>query len=530
MKNVYKTGLWACFLFCAASRAGAQQFTIKESETDLSGPKHELLLCPGGDYLAITHHYNDDKDPLTVSRFDPKSLSQRYTNNIQELSQQHYRAAMYSAGRPYILCSTKDGAISRYAINDQNGTLAGSPAALFDLTGKEEDAKFSSGSSADKNYHYLAVREHVKKEKGEVLEGVVLDKQMNKLCSFSYITPEDRDDFQHVDFAQADNGTLSLIYGIGVKAKKDDYTPNLYTLVQVDTKGKTTATPLTGLPVGDLRNISWTAIGGQLQFTGLISTEKKSGFTVFVSGSYDPATKKIAGLRQKEIKSLLTQSGDIVKDIDKKGIPADASVLKTITLSDGSKELVLEVNSDRFYQSYYGTYSNQPQFSPSGQRIGIAPNTPSYSMIYHNRGNVYILKLDKTNDPVWMNVISKKQQEGDVVIAIGVATITDDKDDTHVFFFDNKKNTEPASASPTQVTGTEYKRNVFACVTVSRDGKMSKEIIEQEDPEFRLMLEEAVSEGNKELICMAIKTKRAFAEEHLFNHASFRLTRIEKKK
>jgi hypothetical protein len=438
----------------------------------------ELLLRPVGGY-------SDDKDPLTVSR---------------------------------------------YAINDQNGSLSGSPAALFDLTGKEEDAKFSSGSSADKNYHYLTVRQHVKKEKGEVLEGVVLDRQMNKLCSFSYITPEDRDDFQHVDFVQADNGTLSLIYSIGVKAKKDDYTPNLYTLVQVDTKGKTTATPLTGLPAGDLRNISWTSLGGQLQFTGFISMEKKSGFTVFVTGSYDPATKKIEGLRQKEIKSLLTQSGDIVKDIDKKGIPGDVSVLKTIALSDGSKELVLEVNSDRLYQSYYGTYSNQPQYNSTGQRIGIAPNTPSYSMVYHNRGNVYILKLDKTNDPVWMNVISKKQQEGDVVISIGVATITDDKDDTHVLFFDSRKNTDPASPSPAQVTGTEYKKNVFTSVTVSRDGKMSKEVVDIEDPEYRLMLEEAILEGGKDLLCMAIKTTRSFSEEHLFNHASFRLAKLELKK
>jgi hypothetical protein len=195
MKNFRSACVLTFLALSFTSRNSAQQFALKESETTLNGPKHELLLCPGGDYLAITYHYNGDKDPLTVSRFDPKSLSQRYTNNIQELSQQHYRAAMYSAGRPYILCSTKDGAVSRYAINDQNGSLSGSPAALFDLTGKEEDAKFSSGSSADKNYHYLAVREHVKKEKGEVLEGVVLDKQMNKLCSFSYITPEDRDDF-----------------------------------------------------------------------------------------------------------------------------------------------------------------------------------------------------------------------------------------------------------------------------------------------------------------------------------------------
>jgi hypothetical protein len=161
--------------------------------------------------------------------------------------------------------------------------------------------------------------------------------------------------------------------------------------------------------------------------------------------------------------------------------------------------------------------------------MGMAPNTSSYSMTYHNRGNVYILKLDKTNTPLWLNVISKKQQEGDIVIAIGITCIADNKDNIHVFFYDNKKNIDPASSSPAEVTGTDYKRNVFACVSVARDGKMSKQFIEEKDPEFRFMLEKSVTEINNQFFVMAIKTKKAFTEEHLFNHASFRLSTVETK-
>jgi len=52
---------------------------------------------------------------------------------------------------------------------------------------------------------------------------------------------------------------------------------------------------------------------------------------------------------------------------------------------------------------------------------------------------------------------------------------------------------------------------------------MKKQFIDLEDSEFRLMLEKSVAETNTELCFMAIKTKKAFTETHLFNHASYRL-------
>ncbi len=529
MKFFHRQLLFALGLLFAAG-ANAQPVSVRESETVISGPQHEILSCPGGDYLVITYHYMDDKDAPTVARFDPKSMSPKYTNTVQELAQQHYRAAMYSGDRLFALFSNKEGGVSRYEINDKTGALSGSPTPLFDVDAKEEDVSWFSGSSGNKDFHYLAVKGHLRKEKGEVLQGVVLDKQMNKITLFSYITPEDRDDFQGVDFVQADNGALSLIYGIGVKPKKDDYRPNQYTLVQIDAKGKTAATPLSSLPDGDLRDLSWKAQGSQLLFTGLLSTEKKAGFTVFVSGSYDPMQKKVSDLRSTEIKTLLKQDPDIIKEIEKKGLPDDVAVLRTIPLSDGSKAMILESNSDRFYQSHYAPAMQNP--SPAFNRPGMTPGagmmTASYSIVYHKRGDAFVLMLDKTNTPKWLNVISKKQEEGDIVISIGISCIADSKDNIQMFFYDNKKNTDPATRSPRGVTGTD-KGNSFACVTIARDGKMTKEFIEDKDRDFRYMLEKSMTEKNNQIVLMDIRTKKAFTVEHLFNHAGFKLTTIEAK-
>lgn len=503
----------------------AQSYTFKESEPTIKGPQHEILLCPDGDYLTITYPYEDDKDPVIITRFDTK-LSQRYNNAIQDLSSEHFRAAVYENDRLFLLCSNKEGAINRYEVNAKAGTLTGSPVSLFELEAKEEDATFFSGVSHDKNFHYFLAKEHKKKEKGDILQGVILDRQMNKIAAFSYTTSEDRDNIQHYDYVLSDNGTLSLIYNVGVNTKKDEYTPYIYTIVQVDAKGKTNTMSLSGLPNGDLQNLSWTPENNQLLFTGLLSLQKKVGFTVILSGSFDPATKKTTDLRQTEVNTLLTKAPDFMNEIRTKGIPSQVALLKTIPLSDGSKAMLLEVNSDRFYQSHYAPamQNSNPAFNKPGMNNGPGAFTSSYSVTYHNRGDVYVLKLDRNNNPQWLDLVAKQQEEADLVITIGIACTTDSKNNIHIFFYDNRKNTESNAAKVKVVSGTDHKSNVLACVSVAPDGAMKKQFIDPEDAEFQLMPEKSVAETSNELCFMAIKSKKAFTATHLFNHASYRLS------
>jgi hypothetical protein len=516
--------LSATLLYCSVTIA--QQYVLKESTANLKGPQHEILSGPGGDYISITYPFADDKDPVIVSRWD-RSLNAKYSSSLSELSKEHYRASVYGNGRLFLLCSDKDGAVNRYEVNDKTGALTGSATGLFALTGKEEDATFFSGSAPGSSFHYAIAQVHEKKEKGMTLEGVIMDQQCNKTGVFSFTTPEDRDDFEHLDVLQADNGALYLIYNVAAKTSKDDYTPFVYTIVTVDPNGKTGSFALTGLPAGDLRNISWAIRDNGLVFTGFLAHTKKSGYTTIVTGSLDPLQKKIGNLQQTEIASLMTQMPDYVKDM--KSIPIDVRLLRSAALPDGSKALVLEANGGSTYQSHYAPIAssnpaNNMPTTASGRMLNSGMMS-SYSINYFNRGYVFLLKVDKANTPQWLDVISKNQQEPDVVLSTGTAFTTDSKGDIDLFFVDNQKNADPVEKSPIQVSGRDYKKNMLACVTVTPAGVMTKKFLDQEDPEFRPMLEHAVSETNV-VSLMAIKTKTAMSVTHLLNHADYRIATI----
>jgi len=288
----------------------------------------------------------------------------------------------------FLLTSNKDGGVS-----------------LFSMDAKEDDAEFTSGSSPDNNLHYIIAQGKHRKEKGEILQGALVDRKGNKIVAFSYTTPEDRDDFKHLDVVLSNDGIIDLVYNVAVKPGKDDYTPFKYTIVQVDLRGRPTAIPLSSLPEGDFRNIAWSLDKhGRLLFTGFLSAKKKTGFTALMSGSFDPITKKLGALSQTDITPLLTNQ------------------------PDGSRALVLEDNSDKVYQSYYGPAYNPIPYNPTMGSMGYnaamhasMTTTSSVSVVYQNRGNNYIVKLDQNNIPQWINLVSKNQKEPDIALAVGTA-------------------------------------------------------------------------------------------------------------
>src|SRR6186713_3365531 len=337
MMTSFRKALVLSFLSIAYQATNAQQVTLKYAPTEVTGPKHALQLCPGGDYMVITWHFADNEAPFIISRIDPQSLTAKYTNTLQEFSLQHYQASMYADNRLFVITTNKEGVVSRYEIDDKKGTIAGSPAALFTMEGNEAYCDFYAGHSPDRKFHYIVTKAYRKKEWVFTLQGVILDQQMNKISTFSYTTPVEKDDLGSLDFVLADNGILSIIYGANVKPKKDDYTPILYTLLQTE-KGKVTANPLTGLPSGKILGFAWTSQNDQLLFTAFIAKVRKMGLTTIISGSYDPGQKKCTGIRETEIKKiLLTQSTEMRKRIEEDGLPFDYVVRKNFTLSDGTR-------------------------------------------------------------------------------------------------------------------------------------------------------------------------------------------------
>jgi hypothetical protein len=397
------------------------------------------------------------------------------------------------------------------------------------MDAKEEDAEFTSGSSPDNNLHYIIAQGKHRKEKGEILQGALIDRRGNKIVAFSYTTPEDRDDFKHLDVVLSNDGIIDLVYNVAVHPTRDDYTPFKYTIVQVDLRGRPLAIPLSSLPEGDFRNIAWSLDKhGRILFTGFLSAKKKTGFTAIMSGSFDPITKKLGALVQTDISPLLANQPDFVKDLTKKGLPTDISLIKTLNLPDGSRALVLEDNSDRVYQSYYATFQpGQMGYQLQGSAAPMMNMTrSSYTIVYQNRGNNYIVKLDQNNIPLWINLVSKNQKEPDIALAVGTACVADDRGNIHLFFYDDKKNTEVATAKPKPVDGYKNKKHLLACVTIAPDGSMKKEMQKQDDPHFRMMLEKSVTGSSNEVYFLAIKTKKAFTQTHLLNHAKFHLGEV----
>jgi hypothetical protein len=55
---------------------------------------------------------------------------------------------------------------------------------------------------------------------------------------------------------------------------------------------------------------------------------------------------------------------------------------------------------------------------------------------------------------------------------------------------------------------------------------MKKQMHPQQDPNFRMMLEKSVTGSGNEVYFLAIKTKKAFTQTHLLNHAKFHLGEV----
>lgn len=457
-------------LCCLLARA--QQYSVMESNIDIKGPKHDILHCTDGGLITITYPFAGDKDSVIVARFDVK-LNQQYSKGIKDLSNQHYRAAIYGSGGLFLLTSNKDGGVSSYAVADTTGALIGSPVSLFSMDAKEEDAEFTSGSSPDNNLHYIIAQGKHRKEKGEVLQGALVDRRGRKIVTFSYTTPEDRNDVKHLDVVLSNDGIIDMIYNVASK----------YTIVQVDLRGRPLAIPLSGLPAGDLRNIAWSLDRhSRLLFTGFLSATKNTSFTAILSGSFDPVTKKLSALSQ--------------TDITERGLPTNISLIKTLNLPDG-RALVLEDTS--------GT--------PQAQTV-----------VYQSRGNNYIVKLDQNNALQWVNLVSKNQKEQDMALAIGTACIADDRGNIHLFFYDDKNNTDVVTASPSPVDGTKNKKSLLACVTITPDGSTKKQMHPQQDPQFVMMLEKSVTAGSNEVYFLAIKPKKTKGSP--LTHAEFHLGEV----
>jgi len=235
MKNLLLAFTVTLFALCGK----AQNIIIKKSDAEIKPAYQQLLLSPDGDYIALSS--GDSKDPLVISRFDPKSLSPRYNNSPQEFKNENLQTVGYGGDRLFVFTSNKkEGTISKYEINDKNGSVTGAPVTLLKVD-KVYDFSYSLGSSPNGQFHYLMAAKYDRKKKTTFLQGVIMDQQMNKTGNFSTTFDADRQDltvFSNFSALQADDGLLSIICVGANQSDKTEYRPMSYTLMQIDVKGR----------------------------------------------------------------------------------------------------------------------------------------------------------------------------------------------------------------------------------------------------------------------------------------------------
>ncbi|GGB19423.1 hypothetical protein [Puia dinghuensis] len=516
MRNFYICIVLIISIFTLFSGVSAQTWRLQESASTLKGPKHEILPRPDGDILTITHPNAGDKGPMTICRFD-NQLNEIYTRKITLLSHERYQAAWYDDDRLFLFCTDRRGGLTRYTIDDRFGSLTGQPVPLTGLLSPAEDQKavtFHAGASRDGSYHYIVAVTSQPKDRDNTIRGILLNRQGDQLSRFQFGTPA----VKPLDLAlvQSDDGTLAIIYRL----------TSAYTLTRITTDGNVKALPLTGLPEGDLRNISWVTAGTTLRFSGLISRGKQANYATIVTGSVDPVTGSVSDLKQTDVTTLMAQAPVLQRELMQNGFPANLTLLRTMPLADGSRVVLFESSGERLVQNRFSPAMRNPAsvFGHTGTFTPISPSTQGIS--YHSRGDVYVLRLDRDNNPQWLNVLSKNQEESDGVTAIGVGCLVDRQDNLHVFFYDSKSNPEACTANPTPIRANDPRGYEFACISITPDGSMKKQFIEVTDNRYRLMPEIAFVDNKNEACFLAVKTKMSLTEELAADRAGYKLGTI----
>jgi len=481
MRNLYICIILTLLSLSGETRVSAQTWKLKESGTVLKGSAQEILPLPGGGIVTVTHSHPGKKGPMTISRFDG-DLIEIYSVRLSLLGRERYEAAWFYNDTLLLFTIDPAGGLTRYKFDIDNGSLTGQPLPLIGLVGIDQPLKrasFYTGGSPDSAFHYIASVATPKhgtavtpQPETGALRGILLDRRGDEVTRFQHPFSSAAGP---VACTQSNDGTLALI-------------SNHYTITTIDPDGSSSSFRLEGLPNDRMHNASWSMDGGTLCFSGWMNESGQTGLTTIVTGCVDLGTRIVFGLHQTEVKTLLTKT-------PQKGFPDQLTLLRSLPLPDGCRYLLFESSGQHLYQ---------PRFS-----IALTSLNPSTQAVcYQSRGDVYVLKLDAANKPEWMNVLSKNQEEWNSVSAIGVGTLLDRENRLHVFFYDNKRNTDATAADVTTFRAGNAQDVGFACISITSEGAMKKQFILPTDNGYRLMPGLAFADNKDEACFLAMRTNR----------------------
>lgn len=469
-RNPLSICLMAIFLLPCFSNA--QKYSVHQSDAVLDDYLHEVFPAPSGyivvNYAAPHSAFSANRKPIGFVNGYDAQLKQTFTTPFN-LVDKEYEAGLFVSGKVYIFAIDEQRNIHRITLDAANGSVIGSPERIFSVPGKV--TRIFKGCSADSSLFYLVYRNHEPGEKTESLHGAIMDRQMNVITKLSATFEEQPEEIMKLECILANDGALSIVTPSKNKTSKDEYIPIKYSIKQFDKTGKPTTTLLYNLPSGLLANTSWEESAAGLSFTGLLSPDKKTGYTSIVSGTFDNKQRKIVDVKKLEI----AQAGFVqqaeepyMKEIIKKGISKGVVLSANFRLGNGSHILVLEENE--------GQLDSHTFFSFDARANRTSVSTTS-EMLYKT-GNIYLIKLDANNGLQWLRCAGKNQIEAGWNNFTGIVTLRDDKDRVHIFFLDHLRNKQLEPGKSDRTYTEDYQNDAgLASIMVDKDGNIKKEFI-----------------------------------------------------
>lgn len=507
------------FSFCLSAQ---QNYNRKESESPVEKGEHHIFGTPDHHYLVLSSPVDDDKEAPRVAAYDA-GLKPLWAVPLPDLARKEYQGGACTENVLILFYADKDHNVLDYTIDTKTGRHSGTPATLFSGDEVKGNPEFISGSAPGNKYQFALLKYEKRKENGTSFTGVVIDQQLQVATRFSFEAQEEKNQIKSVVGLLGNDGRLQIVFCASEKTSKENYNPFAYTVVTVSKEGKTNLVAVSDLPAGDLAGLYWTREDNKLRFTGLLSRKKKAGFTAFVTGIFDPEQKKTSAVRQTELSkfpNMPNPSLHYLKDVAEDGIPSEAAPEIPISFPDGSRVLVYHVSSGYSHQSYFAGVANPGL--PSGM-------TPSFSVPHLTAGNVYLLRINAQNEPQWLSVVPKDQDEPDLNLYIGMAAFADSKEGIHIVFYDETKNATAEPAKKVGIVGVAASgKTALAIVYISPEGKMSKTFLyNTKDYDFHLSPERSYTFYPGELLFLSIKTRgMSFTTKRLLNAADYRLGTI----
>jgi hypothetical protein len=461
MVKRYSGVIFLSFFYLIPLIGIAQNYSVKESATLVTDFLHEFFQAAPDHYLALNFSaphgaFSLKRDDMTtIATTYDKNLRQIRSSPIKELGGKKYETALEFHGHLELFFSDQKRAVYKSEFDISKGGLTGITEELF--TNPNENATYLKGFSRDSSYTFLLCKSFDKKGKDEAYYGVVMDKEMNVVTKFSFFLEGLREYIGSTACVLSDQGLLTIITGVRVKASKADFRPLQYLVTEVSRDGKSGTSQISDLPEGLLANMEWTARENGLSFTGLMAKTKKAGYTGVVTGDYSSSEKKISNIRETDFGNTAffqNASEKYLKELAKEGIPAEANLVATYTLSDHAIILILETSE-------------------------TIVTSGSFSYMDTNSGNIYIVKINQKQEPDWVQIVPKKQQEPTSPIYTGTVSMPDGKDGVFIFFHDDERNEklEGGSKAAGALLGGDWRHLHLAAVHVSADGNIAKKYI-----------------------------------------------------